>query len=548
MSKDVSSECQALKKEVELLRSENERLRNAGKEASSSELSQQLSSVLSHSFDLIAFTDLEGNIEFINEAGLNLVGLDEESRVEVENFISLLVPETHERFRAHVAAALEKKVFESDFPLLHVRNGSQVPVHLTTFVVIEKGSPVGLGFIGRDLRELKEIVRQLHQSRKMEALGQLVGGITHDFNNMLAAIMVSVQYLNRKISDSEEEQATKQWLDRVERAVHRAAILTRQLLSFSKGRENETEIVSVNRTIKTTRDLLRRIVPENIELEIRLDKKAGALLMEPSHFEQILINLCLNARDAMPAGGRVCIESRLLQAVDAPQEIILPKDDRGVVCIAVCDDGAGMSKEVIAQMFDPFFSTKPRGKGTGLGLSTVKRIVEDAGGAIRVVSELGKGTTFELFFPVADKNAPSAEVFESAKVVGGTEHILVCEDDEIVRASVSQILSLYGYRVTATSSTEEALQVISKEEGKVDLIVADVIMPGTSGLDFAEIAAAMHAHIKVLFVSGYLTTENLQEELTSSRADFLAKPFSLEALLHATRKLLDKAEEGSGAR
>ena len=387
-----------------------------------------------------------------------------------------------------------------------------------------------------DATEKKTIESMLRQSQKMESIGHLAGGIAHDFNNILSVILGNAEML---LDDILPSDPVRPGLEAIRKAGERAAALTHQLLAFSRQQVLELRTVNLNETIVSMDAMLRRLIGEDISLLTRPEPGLDLVKVDPGQMEQVLMNLVVNARDAMPHGGSLTIET---ENVELDEEYA--RDHPGIapgphVMMAVSDTGVGMDKETIRQIFDPFFTTKERGKGTGLGLSTVFGIVRQSGGSIWVYSEPGKGTTFKVYVPRTEESA-EAEVPEAAAAVraGGTATILVAEDEEQVRALVCEVLRREGYAVLEAANGAEALSVSAAHEGPVHLMVTDVVMPHMGGPQAAERMAPLRPEMKVLFMSGYTDDAIVHHGILNEGTAFLQKPVTPRVLTRRVRELL----------
>jgi len=369
---------------------------------------------------------------------------------------------------------------------------------------------------------------QLRQAQKMEAIGRLAGGIAHDFNNLLTAIDGYSSFLLSATSPDDPRHADAL---QIHKAAERAADLTRQLLAFSRKQTISPEIVDMNEVIRETDVLLRRLLGEQIELEIELDGSLAPILADRSHLQQIVLNLAVNARDAMEEGGRLLLRTANVFSSAAPH--------RSSVLLEVADTGHGMDAATRGRIFEPFFTTKEIGKGTGLGLATVHGIVEQSGGRIEVESELGRGTVFRISFPTAAGRPSPADPADPPPPHGGSESILLVEDEATVRELASRILRGAGYRVLAAANADEALALSERAGSGVDLLLTDVVMPGMSGRELAEELARRRAFRAVVFMSGYTVDPLIVGVRASTEAGFLAKPFTPDDLLRIVRDALD---------
>lgn len=386
-----------------------------------------------------------------------------------------------------------------------------------------------------DMTARKTLEERLRQAGKMEALGMLAGGIAHDFNNLLTIISGYSQLMITAVPP-EERSAVEQVL----KASERAAQLTGQLLAFSRGQEWQPKPLILNQLIETISTMLRRLIGEHIELRLRLAPDLGAIYADAGQVDQVIMNLVVNARDAMAQGGKLVIETANVSFTEKDEKRLDVR--RGTyVMIAVSDTGAGMSPETRAQVFDPFFTTKERGRGTGLGLSTVWRIVKQAAGALELESEVGRGTTVKVYFPLctpAEAVKPVAGE-NTSETEGGRESILVIEDEEAVRRLVVATLKRRGYRVLVAENGKEALE-IAERQNHIDVILTDLIMPGMSGVQVASKLREKFPSAKILFMSGYTDQPTRAASGLAEATEVLQKPFTPTALSARIRELLDR--------
>jgi PAS domain S-box-containing protein len=394
--------------------------------------------------------------------------------------------------------------------------------------------------LARDVSAQRQLEEQLRQSQKMEAVGQLAGGIAHDFNNLLTAILGSTQLLlhNTPPGDPRREDA-----EEIRHAGLRAAELTRQLLAFSRRQVLAPKVLDVNAVVANMDRMLRRLLGEDVELATSLDPAAGAVNADPGQLEQVLLNLAVNARDAMPGGGRLSIGTTrvTLDEEHVERRHRMPAGD--YACLAVADTGVGMDETTQAHLFEPFFTTKEVGKGTGLGLATVYGIVKQSGGYIWVYSEAGHGTTVKIYLPrvpgVADAPAPASE---PQPVRGGDETVLLVEDAAPVRTLARRSLEARGYRVLDAADGPSALQLSTRHRGGIDILVTDVVMPGMSGRELAERLAPERPSMKVLYTSGYTDDAMVRQGVLNAGVAFLQKPFVPDTLARKVREVLDGPE------
>ncbi len=397
----------------------------------------------------------------------------------------------------------------------------------------------------RDITERRQLEAQLIEAQKMEAIGQLASGIAHDFNNMLSVIMGYSELIKLGLSaDSPAQKHNEQ----IQRASERAASLTSQLLVFSRKQTVQPVVLDFTVVILELEGMLRRLIDESIDLAIVRGKQTGHIKADVGYIGQVLMNLVVNARDAMPQGGKLTI---------ATENVTLDKnyafDHPGImagdyVMLSVSDTGSGMTDEVKKHLFEAFFTTKPTGKGTGLGLATCKTIVQQSGGHISFDSEVGKGTTFKVYFPrVEEALAPTLKINQSGPLPRGTETLLIVEDEPAVRQLASSVLETQGYKLLVATNGQEALQVVRDHKGApIRLVVTDVIMPIMGGKVMAEWLKTANPELKILFTSGYMDETITRHGVLAHGIDFLPKPYTPAMLAHKVREMLD-AEIGPHA-
>jgi signal transduction histidine kinase/ActR/RegA family two-component response regulator len=384
---------------------------------------------------------------------------------------------------------------------------------------------------------LEETSYQLRQSQKMEAIGQLAGGVAHDFNNILTVILSCASLAREDLST---ESHVREDLDEIYKAGQRAASLTHRLLAFSRQQVMTPSVIDVGEVARGMQMMLTRLVGSNMELELFVSKDLHPVFADAGQLEQVLLNLVVNARDAMQAGGKITVEATNVQLQGEYTSSHAQVQDGDYVMLAVSDTGMGMDKETQARIFEPFFTTKEKGKGTGLGLSTVYGIVKQSGGHIWVYSEPGEGTTFKVYLPVC-VDAPRVRTkvaLPRPRGWGGTETILLVEDDEQVRAVVRGILRRNGYQVIETRAPSEAIAAFNQHP-TVDLLLTDVIMPEMAGTELARRLRAIRTELKLVCMSGYTGEATVRHGYLEPDVPFVQKPLTPEALLHTIRQALD---------
>jgi len=403
--------------------------------------------------------------------------------------------------------------------------------------VDEFGSVVRIIGTLMDITDRKRLEIEYQQSQKMESIGRLAGGVAHDFNNLLGVIG---GYSEFALEDLAEEHPLRENVLQIKRAADRAADLTRQLLAFSRRQMLQPEVINLDEVVADTEKMLRRVMGEDISLEISSGEELGHIMADPGQMEQILMNLVVNARDAMPRGGNLSIQTENVTLTEA-EALQRPGAYAGsYVALRVRDSGMGMDQRTSDQIFEPFFTTKEKGKGTGLGLATVYGIVKQSGGCIWVESELGHGATFEVLFPRID-GAVSTERSATmpAELTGGDETILLIEDESALRAVTRILLNRMGYKVLEAEDGDTALALFGKNSLKVDMVLSDVVMPGKSGPETVELLRAMDSDLKVLFMSGYAADTIAHHGALRDDVEFINKPFSFQELTRRIRSLLD---------
>nr|MDQ3820698.1 ATP-binding protein [Acidobacteriota bacterium] len=376
----------------------------------------------------------------------------------------------------------------------------------------------------------------LRQSQKLEAIGRLAGGVAHDFNNLLTVITGYSELIERRIK---QEDPLHHKIEEIRKAAARASSLTRQLLAFSRKQILQPVVLDLTATVANMDRMLQRLIGEDIQLVTMLDPKLKRVKADPGQIEQVIMNLVVNSRDAMPSGGKLTIETKnvYLDAAYASRHIAVKPGY--FVMLAVSDTGTGMNAETQARIFEPFFTTKEQGKGTGLGLSTVYGIVKQSGGNIWVYSEPEHGTTFKVYLPVVEEEGETVEPGIAApEITQGTETILLVEDEEAVRVLLQDILEAEGYTVMVANSGGEALQVCAQHEGQIHLLMTDVVMPLMSGRQLVERLTERCAHVKVLYMSGYTDDAIVRHGVLEPGVAFLQKPFTPDAVLRKVREVL----------
>src|SRR5256886_2152820 len=422
------------------------------------------------------------------------------------------------------------------------KDGTPVNISLSVAPLHDAaGRVTGMLSIAADLTELRQLEGQYRQAQKMEAVGRLAGGIAHDFNNLLTAIIGTTALV---LEDLGLESRVRLDIQEIEKAAKQAAGLTRQLLIFSRQQVLEPRALDLNSLVGNLEKMFHRLIGEDIELRTKLAAALGAVRGDPGQLEQAIVNLVVNARDAMPEGGRLTIETADVELDRSYVAAHVPTQPGRYVLLAISDTGVGMDDATKARLFEPFFTTKEPGRGTGLGLATVYGIVKQSGGYIWAYSELGHGTTFKIYLP---RVAETAEAPESTRgtptLARGSETVLVVEDQEEVRKLTQRVLEARGYAVLAAANGAEALEIVDRHPTPIHLMITDVVMPGMNGREVAQLACAKRSGLKVLFVSGYTGEAVFQHRLLEPGVAVLAKALTPVAPARQTRQGLDDGKE-----
>lgn len=456
----------------------------------------------------------------------------------MESALAIVAEEDRPLAAASIQQAFVTGRTEIELRLLH-KEGRKIP-YLLRGTRANIGDDTLVVVVGLDITERKRLEEQLLQAQKMEAVGQLASGLAHDFNNILGVIMGYADLI--QLDESIPESSTTRRLAEIKKAAERAVSLTRQLLAFSRKQLVQSNAIDLNLVVNDAVTMLKRLLREDIELVNALDEDLDPIHADPNSIHQIIMNLAVNARDAMPSGGRLTIETSNIQLDRIPGDPDLSPGD--YVVLAVSDTGLGMDEETQKRIFEPFFTTKGRERGTGLGLSTVYGIVKQSKGYIRSYSEIGMGTTFRIYFPRI--NGPSlVNSAENNDVkLGLGETILLVEDDLALRELNSDLLRNLGYKVISTANGSEAFEAAEKYAGPLHLVMTDVIMPGMDGQQVAQTLTTLRPALKVLFVSGYAGSA-IREKIAASGAAFLQKPFTRIALATKLRDLLSDSSQKS---
>ncbi len=512
---------------------------------------ERLLSIVEATTDFVGTVDLQADqVVYLNQGGRKLVGLDPEQDLRELRVSNLHPPLALEQMlREAFPAAATNGVWAGETMFRH-RDGREIPIWMVLIAQCDaEGRVEYFSTISRDLTARKQTETLLQQSearfrqsQKLEAVGRLAGGIAHDFNNILTII---TGYCDLLLQDLPPDETMHEEVSVIQEAARRAAELTRQLLAFSRKQMLTPELVDLNAAVAEAQKMLRRLIGEDIDLTIQQDPRLGPAKVDPGQLQQVLLNLALNARDAMPRGGTLLLATRrvVIDAVGTDPHTLPPG---AYAVVSVRDTGCGMDEATQARIFEPFFSTKGEGEGTGLGLPTVFGIVTQSGGHIAVETAPGEGTTFDVFLPeaLADDVVEGVVAPPQAASRVGNETILLVEDEPTVRDVAKRILEKHGYRVLEASDGDTALRLAKEYPDRIDLLLTDVVMPGCSGTELAARLRPARPFTRVLFMSGYTDDAVVRHGVLASESSFIQKPLSVVELTQKVREVLEQAPRG----
>jgi len=498
----------------------------------------RLASIVDSSEDAIIGKDLDGTITSWNRGAENIYGYTPEEAMGKN--ISLLAPSDRPDEIPGILAKIGRGETVEHLESVRVtKDGRHLNVSITVSPLRDaKGDVVGASAIARDITAQRRAESQLNTAQKMEAIGRLAGGVAHDFNNILGIIGACSEFLRDRIDPSAEPA---QYVENIKQAIERGSSLTRQLLSFSRSTAVKPQLLDLNERLKDVGKLLRPLMGDDVEIMIVSKSPAAVVEADPGHLDQIVVNLAVNARDAMPRGGKFILETgtaRFDEAFAQQHQNMAPGN---YVVLAVSDTGSGMDSPTAARIFEPFFTTKGPGKGTGLGLATVYGIVKQSAGHIFVYSEVGHGTTFKIYLPNADHKIGLGSRAEAETLAPDAKSatILLVEDDEIMRRLTRQLLEERGYAVVEANDGKAALEWVRSNPGRIDLVLTDVIMRNMSGPELVKELSGSNPGLKVVFMSGYTGELIAEREVLERGITLLEKPFSRNALLKTIHATLD---------
>jgi len=485
--------------------------------------------------------DLKGRITLINRKGCSTLGWKEHELLGHDWVDTCLPVKIRDDLRRSFYNLIAGDLSYIENTVLTKSGSERMIGWRNTLLRDGAGNITGTLSSGEDITERKHLEQQLRKSQKMEAIGQLAGGIAHDFNNLLSVILGYSEIL---LESTQLDIKTHSQCEEIQKAGERAASLTRQLLAFSRQQVLAPKILDLNAVVVETEKMLRRLIGEHIDLRTTLDPMLGTVKADPGQIGQVIMNLVVNARDAMPEGGKLFIETTNAELDDGYALRHPPLSPGRYVVLAISDSGIGMDEETQTHIFEPFFTTKEVGKGTGLGLSTVYGVVNQSGGFVWVYSELGHGSVFKIYLPTVDESVQLTRPKELApQLLRGTETILLVEDEESVRTLTRSLLGAAGYWVIEARSGADALEVTANYSGPIHLLLTDVVMPGMNGPDLAKRLAVTHPNMKALCMSGYTGTFANLNGLVDRCVRLIEKPFSRDMLLRKVREVLDSQVE-----
>ena len=481
----------------------------------------------------------DGTVNLINKKGCEILGYGEDEIIG-KNWFDNFIPE---EIRTNVREVFNRlmqgdqeppKYYEN--PVLTKSGARRMVAWHNTILTDEHGNITGTLSSGEDTTEHKRLEEQLFQSQKMEAVGRLAGGIAHDFNNLLTAI---IGYSDIIIKDRDLKQKHRSYIEEIKKSAERAATLTQQLLAFSRKQILQPKVLNLNVLMRNMNDMLQRMIGEDIAFEMVLSTEIGMIKADPGKIEQVVINLAVNARDAMPHGGTLKVVTKNVSLDEEFCDLHKGSRPGDYVLLSMQDTGKGIDDETMKHIFEPFFTTKEIGKGTGLGLATVYGIVRQSGGYIDIQSSSGAGTTFDIYLTrVNEEETLKSRKQESTLVNGRHETILFVEDDDMVRNMVTAVLDQFGYDVIKAGNATTA---VKECEGRdhIDLMITDVVMPGTSGPELVRQIRSFYPEMKVLFISGYTDDAIVHHGMLDDDVPFLQKPFTPQILAHKVREVLE---------
>jgi PAS domain S-box-containing protein len=486
--------------------------------------------------NIIILTDKKAVVVDCNSQIQKMLGYTPEQIINTE-LEKIIQPDYRSQIRNCLEETLAGETSKTiECKMIH-NDGKQVNVRINSSKFMDKSrQAVGTICIVENITERKRLEEQLLMSQKMEAVGRLAGGIAHDFNNMLTAI---IGYSEIALRSHKKGGSISTYISEIKKAGERAASLTQQLLAFSRRQVMQPKVIMINDLIKNLEKMIGRLIGEDIELKINLDQNTGRIKADPGQIEQVIMNLVINARDALPFGGKLTIETDNVDLNEEYANRYFSFKEGPYVMMAVTDNGAGMDKETVSHIFEPFFTTKDKDKGTGLGLSTVYGIVKQSGGYIWVYSEKEKGTSIKVYFPRVDEHiTPDIKKEISAKSLNGTETLLVVEDEDMVREIITHGLNHYSYTVLVANGPDEAFRLFERHKEKISMLITDVILKEMSGRELSQQLTHRYPDLKTLYISGYTDDIIIHHGMLDPGINFVQKPFTPVTLAQKVREVL----------
>lgn len=503
---------------------------------------QRYRELVENASEIIYTHDLEGSFTSINRAGELITGYSRDEILRM-NIVQLVAPASRELVARLIERQASTNAAADELTFL-TKEGRELTMEVSIRFLYQEWRVSAVLGIARDVTQRRQFEEQLRHSQKMEAMGKLAGGVAHDFNNFLTAIL---GYSQLALAQLDPAHPIRKDLEEISRTTEYAAALARQLLAIGRRQIMSPRILKLNEFVGDMNALLRRLIGEDVELRFVADPNLAPVSADPGMIEQVILNLVLNARDAMPKGGKLTLETANVELDPSyTQGGRLPVKPGSYVMLAVTDTGVGMDAQTQSRVFEPFFTTKAPGKGTGLGLSMAYGIVKQNAGYIWVYSQVGVGTTFKIYLPQAKDEPPVSLPLEARSVqLQGSETILLVEDDTRVRALARGILETNGYRVVEASSGEEALTILGQWQDPIHLLVTDVVMPKMSGRALAQRTTLSRPDMKVLYISGYAHNSIIHHDILERGEAFLQKPFTPSGLVSKVREVLDAGVEAN---
>lgn len=499
---------------------------------------QRFQELFENAKDIIFTVDVEGNFTSVNNSAVEVMGWSKAEALKI-NLKSLVAPENLSLCRQMMQRIVNDEPLQQFEISLIRKDGQKVLLEVCARLMQSEGKKKGVQGIARDVTERRRLENVVRQSQKLEAVGRLSGGLAHDFNNLLCVISGHAELLSERLP---AEHPGGKNVAQIKKAVNSASTLVRQLLAFSRKQVFYPQTLDLNKIIVETEKLLGRLIGEHIQFSYKLQPSLWQVRVDPVQIEQIIVNLALNAQDAMPQGGRLSIRTGNVELAEnsAPERPNVPAGSYAL--LVVSDDGPGMDEYAQNRIFEPFYTTKELGQGAGLGLATVYGIVKQSGGAITVDSKPGRGTTFKIYFPRVDQEGPKApDDARRAESCVGTETVLLVENAEPLRALAKEFLKAGGYAVLEAENGKEAIRIAKAFGGPIHLLLTDVIMPEMGGKELAEQLKSLRPTTKVLYMSGYSDDAIAQSGIRVIEMVFLEKPFTRDNLLRKVRRILDEA-------